>query len=507
MITLVQSPGSNIMPVYNTIAFTVDSDNKTQCSFKYLCDIYVNGVYVTRLKGFPLGTTGYCTFKVERVLQDYLSYDLHHNLFGSSLFSSSNPNSIIDFVLQFGEEYDGSAQCDTGTTIYSNVLQSSAFRAFNGVLQRKEWLTWNSSSFVSSNSAARFLTNMPNQAKINIGEQLTYNIFTATNTIYFLEVVTYNSAGGVLGTYRYANPTPTISQPYNRITTVGVGPENLNNSTLSVGSQPVITDAVAYYTFRLINNSNVVKSETRRLDIDTRYMKWDPHRVWFLNRLGGFDAYTFPAKGDKEINTSRTEFTKIYGDFRTGSPSNLWSYDIYQRGRTTLSVNAQQSETWRSNWLSETEAKWMEELFTTVELYESKINQVFCISNYEVDPYSGGGIVVIGIGGGNTIPGAQPFQEGDTIFINTDEDSLLYGEQTVLAAGEGSVTIGSPFGPLVSPGNYPLSGTLTGVSPQGDLDPLILKSARYEEKKKKSVKNIEYTIEVDRAYAINTQRN
>ena len=37
-VTILQSPDT-VMPVYNDIVFTVDSTNKSQCSFRYVCDI------------------------------------------------------------------------------------------------------------------------------------------------------------------------------------------------------------------------------------------------------------------------------------------------------------------------------------------------------------------------------------------------------------------------------------------------------------------------------------
>ena len=80
-VTILQSPDT-VMPVYNDIVFTVDSTNKSQCSFRYVCDIYVEAVFVERLKLFPDPVTGYASFKINRVLEDYMSYDLHNNLYG-----------------------------------------------------------------------------------------------------------------------------------------------------------------------------------------------------------------------------------------------------------------------------------------------------------------------------------------------------------------------------------------------------------------------------------------
>lgn len=507
-ISIVQFPSftgtttvNGIMPVYNTIAFTVNSTNKTQCQFQYICDVYVNGTFAKRLKLFPTGASGYATFKVERVLQDFVSYDLHQNLYGTYLFSE-NPNSIIRYNLKFGEEYDSSAQCDSGTTIYPDLTLSSGvydFMAFNAALQKKEWLQYFYSNYLPASSANKFLTGFPNNAMIKQGDQMTFNIFNNTSCLK-LQVKTYGSTGSLLGTYTYTNPYQTFTNAQSYLVSIGVGPENLNNTTLLSGTQPVIDGDVYYYTVQTLGFGDSVSSELKRIDIDKRETEWNNHRLWWLGRLGNFDSYTFTLKDSRSLSISRTEFNRLIGEYAALSPGAEWTYGIEERGRTTLNVNAQQSKTFISNWLTEREALWIEELFTSVEVYEITRNAEICFGEITVD--SGNVVIEVGYDSGLVV--------GDTIAINVLIGEVAYaaliGEFEITAITETTISITSPLDPI-NPPTGAICACLTVVDFVAELYPLIIKTSSWDEKVKSKVKNINYSIEVDNAEGINLQRN
>jgi hypothetical protein len=506
-ITLISAP-QRVSPVYNPIAFTVSSDNTTECNFTYICDVYVNGIYVTRLKLFPSGANDYATFFVERILEDFLTYDLQENLYGSSIFAMS-PNSIIDYELRFGEEYDSSAQCDAGTDIYPDLLitqscgvatilnpafgGSSAnwilagdvqyfdeaieflgpsfgsltqenvfsgfisqcltfgfsavsgtidirfgtnlvaqitspgsytvcgvptgnlnlvvsvtsssigileavypsssdtceYEAFNGALQHAEWLSFNYADHLATDSTSRFLTTMPDNVMIKQCDEMVYNIFVEQFgvdalgayklDVDFLEVKTYTKSGSLIGTYTFSNA---VTTDHIGILSVGVGPHNLNNSTLTSGSQPVIDATVHHYTVQLTSlGSPMAMSELRTIQLDNRETKYDNNRVFWLNRFGVFDAYTFSLRSDRDIRIDRNGFTHVYGHQTSNNP---WTYNISDRGKTTLNVNASETTKHVSNWLTENEGLWLETLFTSPEVYigDSYGQCVDCISSH-----------------------------------------------------------------------------------------------------------------------------
>ena len=487
-----------IMPVYNAVTFTVNSSNKSQCNFSYICDVYVNGTYVTRLRRLPKGTTGYGEFEVNRVLEDFVTYDLKPNLFGWEI----STNSICSYELKFGEEYDNSASCDAGTTAYPNLLSSSSitnFQAINAAIQYKEWLDWDYTKYLAQYTytapTGNFMTDMPDNALVQYGDQMVWNILQiGFADIVRLLIKTYDSSNTLLGTYEIACG---LASPagYAAVFSVGVGPENLNNSTLYSGAQPVISSAVSYYTLQTIGTFLLPSSVMKTVELDNRESKYDPVRFWFLNRYGAFDSYTYSLKSDRDVSIERNEYKRLYGEYRVSSPTNEWTYDIGDRGRTVLNVNARQSHTVVSNWMTEAEGEWMESLFTTPEAYVIDTNVKLCASgititefNTELTGPDWGGILV-----------------GESVIITPREGLGPWVAEVI--SNDGPVLIVSSPSPDSAPMELPGEATVLRLGFMASLDPIVMTSKTYSEKLKRNIKNVNYTVSFDKAYDINIQRN
>jgi hypothetical protein len=483
-------------PVYNSIVFTVDSTNKTQCNFRYLCDVYVNGVLIAPLKAYPVGSNGYADFKINRAIQDYLSFNLNNNLYGFS----DNDQSICKYVCKFGEEYDSSVDCDAGTTVYSDLTTTGSFYAWNGAMQYKEFHDFDYDDYVVDDSSAKFLTNAPSQLMIGLGQQFAINFLnTITSTVKKGVVKTYDSTGTIINTYTIDNGYYTVgaSDIYNRMVSWGVGPDNLNNSTLSSGSQPVITSNVNYYTVYLADNSNNVISETKRFNIDTRYTKYGVNRFWWLNRLGGFDAYSYDLLSSRGVSINRTEYHKLMGSFDSATSPDTWHYNIGDRGRTNISIDAQVKFSYNSNWLTEDEAVWMEELFTSPEVYLIDTLNHNCdnITDWEC---SGGDPNYVKI----FVSDIDLYSVGDSVLMTFSGGGVHTG--TINVVGDDYIqltTLCNDFDETDTTGEVYVLGF------DAELDPLIITSTAWEEKLKYKTKNIQYLIDVDKAYKINLQRN
>jgi hypothetical protein len=237
---------------------------------------------------------------------------------------------------------------------------TSEFSTWNGTRQYTERET----SFLpyllgtQSGTLGKFLTNYNSTYKpVRLNDYETLSMILPTSPLqpYYLNVKTYTSAGTLIGTYGLTYSTNTY-----RKLDAGVGPMNLINAGIpfisSTGS-----NAVDSYEVFIRNASGVGAgvSETRKFKIDTRCSNYENQRIVFLNRLGGWDYFNFTLDSKKSITISRTEYEKILD----------WNYTIGDRGKTILAQKAETRMAINSDWITDKDSMWLEELLTSPEVY------------------------------------------------------------------------------------------------------------------------------------------
>ncbi len=104
--------------------YVVGSNNNLQTNFKYVCDVYVGGNLVTRLKSYPQPVSTKGIFNVSPIIRNYWASYFKPNITIPSTFSYTGSDVYVDFEIKFGEEYDG--------TTYTNLVTSTK-RAYNYV--------------------------------------------------------------------------------------------------------------------------------------------------------------------------------------------------------------------------------------------------------------------------------------------------------------------------------------------------------------------------------------
>jgi hypothetical protein len=102
--------------VHAPLWFVLSSTNTGQTNFKYVCDIYVGGNLVTRLKSFPQPTSTKGIFNVAPVIRNYWASYFKPDIVTPSVFSYTGSDIYVDYELKFGEEYNGITYLDLTTT-------------------------------------------------------------------------------------------------------------------------------------------------------------------------------------------------------------------------------------------------------------------------------------------------------------------------------------------------------------------------------------------------------
>jgi hypothetical protein len=356
-VTIERQP-EDFQPVFNQNRWIVESNNTAQPNFEYICDVYVNAgsTYIARLKRFP-DSDGYGDFDLSRVLADYVSVTLADS--GDNGFNLHRSH-YVNYVLKFGEIYGG--------TTYTNLTVTSSNITGMMALSFNQFQSYIGTEYLIDDYQRLFLTNSPRTLKARRnGYAELHAMSIDANANAKLRIRTYLPDGSLIGTYTINNPyiSPNSNQYW---TSIGVGIYNLNNSTLSSGSQLVVDDDAGSYDVCLLNSGNIQSSEIITFNIDDSCNRYEGKHIKFLNRLGGFDTFFFSSNENVFVDVnSREQYTKLAGTV-SGSPV-TWGYNLSDRGQTVIAVDSQERTILKSGALTDAEYVWLRELITSPEVY------------------------------------------------------------------------------------------------------------------------------------------
>ena len=341
---------------YNpNISFTTTSNNagKLQINFTTPANALVVGDIITIEKANKQVNISYDgTASITQVVSS-LSYKTDKT-YG---ISSTNENGAITNVLRYQA---GSVDRD----------------CYNGTRQYTERATDFDLVYTLVNASRKFMTNYTGSKKIQVNDYETLSAMlsstaTGTNLIYI--------------TWKVGNTTNTLFIPFTgnayRRVDLGVGPANLLG--LSFTSYPVLSSIVncTSYTvqiFRLTGSGVYTpQSEQKTYVIDSTCSPYIKKRVCFLNRVGGYDYFNFTMDSKRTVSIKRDEYSKTLD----------WNYNIGDRGATVFAMDVDEVFYMNTNWITEKECAWLEELLTSPDVYliegTNKIPIVILDSKYE----------------------------------------------------------------------------------------------------------------------------
>jgi hypothetical protein len=369
-------------------AIVVSSNNSGECSFKYVGDFYVRGQFVNRIRVSPTLDNLDGVIIPNRVLEDFVSSDFW--IPNSDVWQKA-VNSICDWEVRIGEESDGTIDCSSSQIVYVGGPTVSRW-SWNGTMQYDEigaisdyrnFYVDDTSSFIP----IRFLTNAPIKQNVSV-EDYGYLHFlcgmsgsASTPPINIIDLavrIEVIKSNGTTASY-YIPP----DQDYfdKEIIMIPTGPAQLNDfasSGLVVSSGGLALSSPFLEcgdTYKIsLSNFNPsllwvpdVYTEVFEFNISCGCDRFTPYRFAWLNRLGGVDTYSFRLQSRKSVSITRTEYNRFLSRYAFGD----WGYDPSRgdRGRNVYNVKSVDSFSVVSTWQSENEHSWLEELFTSPEVY------------------------------------------------------------------------------------------------------------------------------------------
>ena len=423
--TLNQSPPSWIAGSKHPIIFVVKDTDFGNPKYKYICDIYVEGTKVARLKCLP-NSAGAGVFNITRVVDDHLEHqvvdintstagineDLLMNLGANDAAKpfSKNLDSIHKVEVKFGhEEADDATSAPaitedeiTGnyiTVIKSHLPDGLTFGSYMGKGVNASESTFE--RFEMSATIDEFISAVPvisKNASINSDTQIVeqdiergqVHLLSFTNDmttsgaskgVSFIHVAGYEADGteifndSIQNTGANGGEPPTSSNSDDeRLLFFGSGHKNLGAQSVTAAINTGMDDAdLSYYEVVAASSATLSgltqTSRVYRFNIKEA-CKFETRRVMFINRFGGWDFFNFTKVSRKTISYDRKTYHRVRGNWDAADGSSTdWHFTAADRGKVTLYTSATQQEVLNSDFVSEDFNDFFEQLFASPEVY------------------------------------------------------------------------------------------------------------------------------------------
>lgn len=479
-ITIISNFTSNkFYPSSNPINCTVTSNNNGKCNFRYICDLYINGVKVFTDKLFPDPTTGYGFFQLSRVIQDYIKTSVPKSAYTTNISAGATttaPSSLLSVYCRFGEEYDNSTTCDGVIYQFNSLSQSNTFYVFEAAIDYEDFPSFSYTDYLMGTQSAstKFLTNSPREITVTYNDSYFLDFLSLTsvsNTGLTLTVEGYNPDG----TVNFNNTYSTNLSSFKRYR-AAVGPFDINR----IDSACTISNFIPKYKVWLQKGSTVVSEVFTFL---VKPPKAFQTRIAFIGLLGGIEHFTFYHRNLKQFDIERRNYNKLLQSNYSGQ----WRYEVGDRGITTYKISAKESHKVTSYCERET-STWLNEMWLSPQVWTYRRPELLSFRAYEES--------------GNTlfwVESDHGLKAGDSIL--TFSTSTNYTDYLTIVSVSGNVVdCGLSVGSYGDP-----SGVYGCLHKYASWDTLpIVISDNVAEVKQKTSKPIEYSLSYTMAYSKNT---
>jgi hypothetical protein len=358
-------------PIYNpsSISYPVEFITQVVSSNNILyaqAQLFINGLLDTNIEVTPFQVVAgniylfKIDFKASAREKTAPITAAKSSVFGDSLnteykvFNNDNRADLALLVTYFEE--------DPVTGLPSNIgivdtVPFGTYEVLNVTRQRGESLDLNEFTI----APRRVYTNSP--TTYNIGRE--ENLFLTVPPLFSntIRIQTITAAGALIDTAFTDKAFSSNETPF----TIGVGVEQLDNTTINAGSLNILNPSIDTYTitaglrFGTIFLPLTIPKRLKIIDSCSNRSL----RVHFLNLLGGADAFTFTSKKTREIESkSKVGNIPVNWDYSATPPTN-----IYDRGRFKIDVVSKDIYKVESKILSDEELLYISELFSSPETY------------------------------------------------------------------------------------------------------------------------------------------
>jgi len=357
------------------------SSNSGQVDFKYVFDVYVNGVQLVRTKVFPEPSNGRGYFDAMPIVKNEITYGWFNpanNISGFPLTQSDTLNQKT-YQLRVGEDYSG--------TTYLNLVSGNVTTYnYSAPLFKRRQIN-------IGQKDGNWLTNRPLRIKAKRTDKILIPFLDIIGTHFSPQIKSYNSSNQLIATY-----TDGGNFDYYKYNQVDIGVEAINKYSLLFGSVTIITNATAYYTIQMQNGSDV--SSIIRVDIDCN-PNYTPINLYFINAFGMFDTARFDLASRLTMDVERKTFQQRDYTFNNTTVDYYNSQNVYNESKINYGSKSNHSYKLTMNFPSDAEYQWLAELIVSPQIYAEIDGNYYPVSiksnNYEYSTYTNNKLKVLEI--------------------------------------------------------------------------------------------------------------
>jgi hypothetical protein len=400
-----QKPLYTQTPVGQDVIFTVSNSNivSTQTRVKFQAEVHISNTFapntavaddvVGYFKTTP-NNAGVGIFNLRSVVENYVSADnmarVNSSYKGTTTNDdnrhplhlidkySGNVNAIRYLVIQFKTEYFDTT---TNALVQVEAVNSDLYQIFNGYLSYADKLEisgadfgYNVGKFNLSAASNQFLTNAPVTQYANLDDYGTVGILAPNDNLSYIRLTYKDSSGSALGNESISRTTANGAyDTFNafigmNLLYFGCFPANLRNHSSTF--QALVTAGTINGGSIEVTPFDVGANQIGQqytININCPDLKgYESIRLCWLNQWGVWDYYTFTKKSTKNITTQGSTYDQLEGTWNEST----YKLDSFRGGKKTFRVNSMERISMNTDYITESESVWLEELINSPEVYQ-----------------------------------------------------------------------------------------------------------------------------------------
>lgn len=344
------------------VCYDANSEDITKTNYKYVGELWIDGVKVYTSKVFPRPTTYFGVFNFGTVIREYIEAKLSPTSDGILAQELGEGDFCITVQLKIREEYSG--------TLGTVVLTDTARTFYNHYQTRFTDFTTQGSFTYTFDFILGFL-NYPNTTrgrsdiKLFFENDRYYIPYFATSTDSFTVTIGSN----------VKTITPTESKTLSII--------NISPGAINEDYPGTITTSTTGYT---VNIAGVVY--TVGLICEPIYQKYTMH---FLNKFGGFESMSFHKVSRESVEIERKEWQKLpYRVTELGAVT-LSENQVMHEQRSVFASRFKEKLKISTDLLTDADYQWLVQLVVSPLVYIEDENTLYPViitnTNYEYKEY------------------------------------------------------------------------------------------------------------------------